>query len=86
MRDILRPSNSGNRGPDTGTFIQCVNGREPQIHELWCWDIDRICRKVHPAARVEIPAGTVREFVTDYLSENEKRNYIIGEFPINGSV
>ena len=63
--DISRPPNSGSRGIETGAFIQCVTGRDPQIQNLWCWDIGRIFCEVHPTARVEIPAGTVRDCVTD---------------------
>ena len=73
-------------GPETGAFIQCINGREPQIHVLWCHGIDRICHKVLPYQRIEIPDGTVGEFVTDYISKNGRRNQIIGELSINGSV
>ena len=83
---IRRPSNSSIGGPDNGTFIQCVDVRYPQIHELWCWDIDGICREVHTAARVDIPAGTVWEFVTGYLSGNGWCNQRIGELSISGSV
>ena len=79
MGDICRPSNSGSGGPETGACIQCINGQEPQIHELRCWDIVRICRGVHPTARVEILAGTVVYFFTNYLSKNSQRNQIIGE-------
>ena len=74
------------RVPETGAFIQWVNGREPQIHKLWCWEIYRIFRKVHPTARVDIPDENVREFFTKYLRKNGRRNHIIGEFLINGSV
>ena len=59
MGNIHRPSNSGRGGPDTGTFIKCVNGIEPQIPKLWCWDIDRICREVHRTARVDILSRNV---------------------------
>ena len=45
-----------------------------------------ICREVYPTERVEIPDGTVGEFFTEYLSENGRRNQIIGELYINGSV
>ena len=41
---------------------------------------------MHPTACIEIPAGTVGEFVTEYFSENGRRNRIIGELSINGSV
>ena len=86
MGDICRTSNSGSRGPDNGAFIQCVNHQEPQIHKLWCWDIGRICREVHPTVRVDILAETVKEFVTKYSSKNGGRNQIIGKLSINGSV
>ena len=86
MGNTRRPSNYGSRGPETGAFIQCANGLEPQIHELWCCSIDGICREVHLTARVDIPAGTVRYFVTEYLSENRWRNQIISKLLINGSV
>ena len=81
MGDIHRNSNCGSGGPETGAFIQCVNGIEIQIHELLCWDIDGICREVHPTARVDILEGTVREFVTEYLSENGWCNQILVNFP-----
>ena len=86
MSDIRRPYNYGIRGIETGTFIQCINDRETQIHELWCWDIDGIFREVHPKSHVEIPDETVGEFVTEYLSENGRRNHIIGELLINRGV
>ena len=86
MKNILRPYNSGGGGPDTSTFINCVNGRNTQIHKLWCWDIDGICREVHPKERVEILSGTVGEFVTEYIRENGLHNHIIRELPINGIV
>ena len=86
MGDIHTPSNYGSGGPETGALIHCVNGRETQIHELLCWDIDGIFREVHPTVRVDIPSGTVGEFVTENLSENGWCNQIFGELSINGSV
>ena len=44
-----------------------------------------IWHKVHTTACVEIPYGTVGEFVTNYLRNNQRRNQIIGELSINGS-
>ena len=85
MGYIHSTSKFGSGGSDNGAFIQCVNGIEPQIHELWCWDIDRICREVHPTACVEITSVTVGEFVTEYIRENGRRNQIIGELLINGN-
>ena len=86
MGDIRRTSNYGSGGPETDTFIKYVNGREPQIHEFWCWDIDRICREFYLKVRVEILDGTFGDFVTEYLSGNWQKNHIIGELSINGSV
>ena len=86
MGNMCRHSKSSSRGPETGAFILCFNGRDPQIYELWCWDNDGIFREVHPTARVDILAGTVREFVTKYLSENERCYQIIDELLIYGSV
>ena len=59
MGDIRQHSDSGSRALDTGAFIQCVNDRDPMIHELWCHRIDRLCREVHLSARIDIPAGTI---------------------------
>ena len=86
MGDIWRPSDSGSRALYPGAFIQYINGREPMIHELWCHGIDRLCREVHPAARIDIPAGTIRDYVTKYLSANGQRNKIIGELSMIGRV
>ena len=86
MGDICSPSNSSSRGPDTGAFIQCINGRYSQIHEFWCWDIYGIFREVHPTSRVEILDRTVGYFFTKYLSKSGQHNHIIGELLINGSV
>ena len=85
MGDIHRPSDYCSRYPDSGSFIQFVYGIYPQTHELWCWDIDKICHKVHLTARGDISAGTFGYFVTEYLGENGRRNQIIGELLINGS-
>ena len=84
MRDSH--SNSGIRGPETGTFIQCVNGREPKIHELWCWDIDVICLEVHPSARVDILDGTVVDFSPSTSGKMGSATRLSVNFYINGSV
>ena len=41
---------------------------------------------MHPYACIDIPSGTVGEFFAEYISENGRRNQIIGELSINGSV
>ena len=67
MGTIHRPSDYGSRGTDTTAFIQCNNGQELLINKLWCLGLDWICHKVHPTALVDIPGGTIRELVTNYL-------------------
>ena len=85
MGTIHRPLDSGSGGTENNAFIQCINGRDPQINKLWYLGLDRICCEVNPAVRVEILAGTVGEFVTDYLAENGGWIAIIGELSVNGS-
>ena len=86
MGSILWPSNPGSRVTEDNEFIRCVDGQEPQINELWCLSLYNINQEVHPTARVEVVAGTVGEFTTNYLAENRRRIPIIGKLSINGSV
>ena len=83
MGNIYRPFYSGSGGNDATSFIQCINGREPRIHELWCLGFDGISWKVHPTARVDVTDGTMGEFVTDYPAENGRRINIIGQIFVN---
>ena len=86
MGTIHRPSDSGSAGTDITTFIQCINSREPQINKLWFLGFDRIFPEVHPTAHIEIPAGILGEFVTDYISENGRWIAIIVQLFVNDSV
>ena len=86
MGTIRRPSDSGSRVTEATSFIQCINGREPQIHDLWYMDLDGISCKVHYSALLKFPAGTIGEFVTDNLAENGSRIDIIGQLYVNDSV
>ena len=86
MGTIRKPSDYGSGGSETSAFIQCINGRETQINELWCMGLDSIFREVHHIARVDILAGTIGEFFTNYLDLNGRRIAIIGKFSVNGSV
>ena len=86
MGTIRRLSDYGRGGTDATSFMQYVDGREPQIHELWYLGLDGISCKVHPTARVEVTTGTVGEFVTNYLAENGCRIQIIRQMSINNSV
>ena len=69
-----------------GTEATAFNQYTTQIHELWYLGLDGISCKVHPTARVEVPDGTIGEFVTDYLVENRCQIYIIAQLSINDSV
>ena len=64
MGDIWRPYDSGIGDPDPGTSILCVNGRDLIIHELWCRGISGLYREGHPTVRIDIPGGSIGEFVT----------------------
>ena len=72
-----RPYNYGIVDPDTKFFIQCYNGRDPMIQELWCHRLASICCEVHPTARLEIATGDVGEFTTNYLTCDRRCNSII---------
>ena len=83
---IRRPSDIGSGITEDTAFVQCIDGREPQIHEVWSLCLDRIVRKVHPTAQEEVPIGTIGEFVTDCLAEIRGKIQIIGKLSINSSV
>ena len=86
MGSIRRPSNSGSIGTKGIEFIRCVDGHEPQIHKIWCLGYDGVTLEVHLTAQIEVCAGTVGQFMTNYLAENGCRTPVIGQFSITGSV
>ena len=53
---------------------------------MWCLGLDRIRREVHLTARVEVTAGIVGEFGTNYPSKDGRRIDIIGKISVNDSV
>ena len=67
---IRWPSNSDFGDEDRYKFIQCVDRRKPQINEVWNFGEDGVTREVHPTTRVEVGAGLVSEFATDYFIES----------------
>ena len=56
------------------------------MHEIWCLSSDRITREVHPTAQLDVSAGVIGQFLSDYLAENGRRIPILGQICINGSV
>ena len=86
MGSIWPPSYSGSGGTKDVDYIRCINGRDPQIHKMWCLGSDSITQKIHPTARVEVGSGTVGQFMTNYLDENGRIIPTICQISINGSV
>ena len=83
---IRRIYNSGSEGSEGPEFIHCVDGRDPQMHKVWCFSSGGITREVHPSALVDVSAGLVVQFSSDYLTEDGRRIPIVGQISINGSV
>ena len=65
VESIRWPFDSGSRGTKVPEFIRCVDGREPQMHEVWYLGFNGITREVHPTAQVDVGAGVVGEFTPD---------------------
>ena len=55
-------------------------------NKLWHHGLGGLCRDVNPTARVDIPPGTDREFITEYLTNNGGRIIIIGQSSVNVNV
>ena len=86
MGTTHRPLDYGSGGTEAPAFIQCINGWEPQIHEMWCLGLYSIRREVHPTLCVEVTPGTVRYFMTNYLAKNGRIIKIIRQLSVNDSV
>ena len=86
MGSIRQPLNPGISSTKDTAYIQCVDGRESQIHKLWCLGLDNITREVHPTAQVEVVAGLVEDFTTNYLARKRRIILIIYQLYINGGV
>ena len=83
---ICRPSYYGSGYEDGPEFIQFVEGRDPQIHEVWTFGEDGVTREFHKTAQVDVGAVFAREFATDYLTKSWHRVPMFGRISINGSV
>ena len=58
-------SNSSSGDGDGPEFIQCVDGQEPYIHDVWNFGGDSGTREVHLTALFDVGAGFVSEFATN---------------------
>ena len=77
---------SGRGGKNGVWFTRCVDGREPEIHELWTFAKDRT-REVHPFAWIKIIDDFTGEtFHTDFLSVKGCRVDLLYQISVNGSV
>ena len=56
---MCHQTNSGSGEEDGPEFIRCVDGRQPQIHEVWNFGKDNVMREVHLTARVDVGAGFI---------------------------
>ena len=86
MGIICGTSDSGSGVAEGTAFIQCINGQEPQIHELWCLGLEVISRKFYPMEHLDVTTGTVGSFLTEYLAKNGRIIEITGQLSINDSV
>ena len=62
---IVRPYNSVSRDAEGPEFIQCVDVREPQIHEVWDFGDNGVTHEVHPTVQVDVVSGVVREVASN---------------------
>ena len=85
MGSIHRPLDSVSGITEAAASIKFVDDLKPYIHALWCMGFNGIIHEAHTTARVEVTAGTVREFMTDYLSENGGQIKIVGQLSVNNS-
>ena len=53
---------------------------------MWYHGLDGLCHNVHPTEQVDIPPINVGEFITNFLTADERRIQIIGQESVNGSV
>ena len=63
-----------------------MDGRDPQIHEVWTFGEDGVTHEVCLTAQLYVGAGFVREFPTDCLTGSWRRVPMFGINSINGSV
>ena len=83
---IYQRSDSGSGDEDVPDFNRCVDGQEPQIHEVWTSGKDGVTREVHLTVQVDFGAGFVGNVLTNYLTPNWHRIPMFGVNSINGSV
>ena len=70
------PSDSSCGDADISKCIRCVDGRNPEVNEVWVLGEDGVTPEFHPTAQVDVDAGVVCKFATNYLTENGLKTFI----------
>ena len=83
---IYWPSDYGSGDVYGPEFIRCVDGRQPQIHEVCSFGEYGVTHEVRTTARVDVGTGFVGEFATDYVTPIWRRVTMFGRHYINVSV
>ena len=86
MGSICQISDSVCGGNKDVEFIQCVDGREPQTHKIWCLGSNSVTRDFHPTAQIDVGSETSRQFSTQYFAKNCRIIPVIGQTSVNRSV
>ena len=69
---ISWPSDSCCGDSDRFHFICCVDGREPEVNEVWILGEDGVTLEFYPTAQVDVGAVIVGDFATHYINENRR--------------
>ena len=85
VRTARWPSDSSCGDADRSKFICCVDCYEPEVNEVLILGEDGVTPEVHPTAQVDVDAGVVCKFATNYITENGFKTSIFCKKPINGS-
>ena len=83
---IVQALLSGRGGEDGFWFTRFIEGREPEIYELWTFAEDGT-REVHPFARIQISDDFAGEnFLTDFVNEKSRQVAFFVRISVNVSV
>ena len=83
---IRQSSGYGSGDKEGPKFIRCVDGRQPEIHEVWNFGEDSVIPEVHLTACIDVGALVGECFAINYCSLTWHRIPMLGRNSINGSV
>ena len=58
-------SNFSDKDAEGPEFIRCMDGREPQVHDVWTFRDYGVTLEVHPTTQVDVSSGFVGEFANN---------------------